>query len=537
MQTPVVDFVGRALTSRLSLLLLLGLLWALGHSMNVPMQAQSQDRITIGSKNFTESRVLAELFATLIETHTELQVERQFNLGATGICFEAVRQGSIDLYPEYTGTGLTALLKEPVIQDPDAAFQRVKSAFHEKYQLAWMRPLGFNNTYAMVMRKDQAEALNLTKISDLARVQDRSLQFGFTHEFLARPDGWPGLKRLYNLPFGEDQVRGLEHGLAYSALIEKQIDMIDAYSTDGKISKYPLTILEDDKRYFPPYQAAALIREDTLAQHPQLEEILNSLDHEVSDDMMQQLNYRVEEEGVSLKTVARDFLIEKGKISADQVEAVSENRGNSLSAFFWSKRQRLLKLLQQHLTLTALAVGIAALLGIPMGIAVARYQPAARFVLGIAGLLQTIPSLALLGFLVPFIGTGFVPALIALSLYALLPIVRNTYTGMLEVPAQVKEAARGIGLTEAQVLWRIELPLAATIMMAGIRTATVIAIGTATLAAFIGAGGLGDPIITGLSLKSVNWILLGVIPAAALALIADFLLALLERALAPKLTS
>ena len=512
-------------------LLLLGL--CLGFVVSPHAHSQSE-QVVIGSKNFTESRVLAELYATLIEAQTELTVERQFNLGATGICFEALNQGSVDIYPEYTGTGLTALLNEPVIQDPDAAFQRVKKAFHEKYQLAWMKPLGFNNTYAMVMRKDQAEKLGLTKVSQLAKVQDKSLQFGFTHEFLARPDGWPGLKRLYNLPFGDAQVRGLEHGLAYSALIEKQIDMIDAFSTDGKISKYPLTILEDDKHFFPPYQAAALIREDTLAKYPELEEILNSLAYQVPDEEMQKLNFRVEEQGVSLKTVVRDYLIEKGKISPEQVTAVKESKSNNLSAFFWAKRQRLVKLLKQHLTLTALAVAIASFIGIPLGIAVARYQPAARFVLGGAGLLQTIPSLALLGFLVPFIGTGFVPALIALSLYALLPIVRNTYTGMLEVSENVKEAARGIGLTETQVLLKIELPLAATIMMAGVRTATVIAIGTATLAAFIGAGGLGDPIITGLSLKSVNWILLGVIPAAGLALLADFLLALLEKALAPK---
>lgn len=504
--------------------------------LSLALPVQSADTIVIGSKNFTESRVLAELFASLIESHSDLKVERQFNLGATGICFEALQQGSVDLYPEYTGTGLTALLKEAVIQDPEAAYQRVKKAFAEKYQLDWLPPLSFNNTYALVMRKQQAQKLGIHKISDLTHLPPevrQKLQLGFTHEFLARPDGWPGLKRLYHLPFHEDQVRGLEHGLAYSALIDKKLDLVDAYSTDGKIPKYPLTLLEDDQHYFPPYQAAPLVREDSLRRHPEIKTILSQLGGMIPNAEMQQLNYRVEEEGASLKTVVRDFLLAKGLAKASELKASSQQQGHSLWDFFWNRRVRLGKLLQEHLMLTSLAVGLACLIGVPLGIAVARYQAAARYVLGTAGIIQTIPSLALLGFLVPFIGTGFTPALIALTLYALLPIVRNTYTGMLEVSPQLKEAARGLGMTEAQLLWRVELPLAATIMMAGIRTATVIAIGTATLAAFIGAGGLGDPIITGLSMKSVNWILFGVIPAAGLALIADFLLAGLEKWVSP----
>lgn len=496
----------------------------------------AQDQIVIGSKPFTENRILAEIFASMIEANTDLKVERQFNLGATGICFEALIQGSIDLYPEYTGTGLTAILHEPVIQKPEAAYQRVKTAFVEKYSLEWLKPLGFNNTYALIMRKAQAEALGIKKISDLKQLK-KPLKLGFSHEFLARPDGWPGLKKVYQLPFSDRQVRGLDHGLAYSGLIEKKLDIMDAYSTDGKLKKFPLTLLEDDRAYFPPYQAAPLVRMDTLKQHPELRELLNQLHNRIPNASMQNLNFRLEEEGLSLKTVARDFLLAEQLVQPEDLANDSEQSNPQLWRFFWDRRYRLMGLVQEHLVLTGLAVGLATLFGVPLGIAITRFPGAARYVLSGTGILQTIPSLALLGFLVPVMGTGFAPALIALTVYALLPIVRNTYTGMREVSPELKEAALGMGLTPRQLLWKIELPLAATIIMAGIRTATVIAIGTATLAAFIGAGGLGDPIITGLSLKSVHWILFGVIPAAGLALGADYLLALLEHRLAPRTQS
>ncbi|MEZ0373982.1 MAG: ABC transporter permease, partial [Candidatus Sericytochromatia bacterium] len=236
------------------------------------------------------------------------------------------------------------------------------------------------------------------------------------------------------------------------------------------------------------------------------------------------------EAGKSLEQVASEYLAGSGLAAATNQVNVS-NANTSLGAFFWSQRQQLLQRLREHLQLSALSVALACLVGMPLGLAIARFQPAARYVLAVAGLLQTLPSLALLAFLVPFLGTGFVPALLVLSLYALLPVLRNTYTGLLEVPTELKEVGTGMGLTPWQLLLRVELPLSARIILAGIRTATVITIGTATLAAFIGAGGLGDPIITGLTLKNLNWILLGVIPSAALALLADGLLAGFEHLL------
>lgn len=510
----------------LSLVLLLALLPA-GSALS------ADNKLVIGSKPFTENRLLAEIFAVLIEARTDLQVERQFNLGATGICFEALRKGAIDIYPEYTGTALAAILNQPLNLAPEAAFNQVKREFASRYDIHWLQPLGFNNTYALVMRAEQVERENIVSISDLSRLPQSTqagIKLGFSHEFMARDDGWPALKKAYNLPF--EQVSNLEHGVAYTALIDGKIDIMEAYSTDGKLRRYPLKLLRDDKGFFPPYQASALVAGPTLKAHPELRALLDELGGKIDDKTMQDLNYRVEEAGQSLEQVARSYLRSSGLIRltaspSEDTEAVPEG----LTGFFWAQRKQLLQRTIEHLTLSGAAVGLACLLGIPLGLLIARFAALARWVLGLAGLFQTLPSLALLAFLVPFLGTGFIPALLVLTLYALLPVIRNTYTGLLEVPSALKDVGKGLGLTPLQILTRIELPLASRVMLAGVRTATVITIGTATLAAFIGAGGLGDPIITGLTLKNTYWILLGVIPSAGLALIADALLASLEKRL------
>ncbi len=489
--------------------------------------------IVIGSKPFTENRLLAEIIAQLLEADPELKdqkIERQLNLGATGIIFDALQQGAIDLYPEYTGTALTALLNEAVISDPETAWQRVHAQFSSRYQLDWLPPLGFNNTYALMMQADQAAALGLESVSDL---KGKDLKIGLTHEFLARADGWPGLVKRYQLDFEPSQVRGMEHGLAYTALLDNQIDLMDAYSTDGKIKKYGLRLLRDDLHYFPPYQAAIVVRQESLKQYPSLRPTLEKLSGRLDETQMQALNAQVEEDSLPLAQVAREYLEQANLVQkAAQTQQLADNR--LLSGFLWNQRQQIWTYIQEHLTLTGLAVLLATCLGQPLGVGIARYPGVGKYLMGTIGLLQTIPGLAMLGFLVPVMGTGFAPALVALTLYALLPIVRNSYTGMREVPAELIEAAQGLGLTPTQILFKIELPLAATVMMAGIRTATVITIGTATLAAFIGAGGLGDPIITGLSLKNMYWILMGVIPAALLAILADLLLAGIERRLSPQ---
>lgn len=508
--------------------------------------------VVVGGKNFTESGVLAEIMAQLIEAHTDLAVERRLNLGGTKICWTALLAGEIDLYAEYTGTGWAVLLKEPgKITDPLRAFFHVQRRCRAEHAVAWLEPFGLNNTYALAMRADRAAALGITSISDLLQHRG-SLKAGLSIEFTSREDGWLGLVAMYGLDLGE--VRSVEHGLAYNAIVAGDIDLIDAYSTDGKLLRYDLCVLDDDRRFFPPYHAAPVVRDATLQAHPELAEVLGRLSFRLPDDVMQGLNYIVEARGLSFAAAARAFLEREGLVDGAQAEDstaataraalvnVLKARPSSepthlprarpgFFAVLTARAGETVWLAAQHLGLTLLAVLLAALLAIPLGIFIIRRGKLRQLVLGAAGVLQTIPSLALLAFMIPVLGLGVKAAIAALLLYALLPILRNTYTGIVEVDPDLVEAARGIGMRPRETLMRVQLPLAMRTIMAGIRTATVISIGVATLAAFIGAGGLGEPILTGLYLDDTNLILSGAIPAALLAVAADLGLGRLERAL------
>lgn len=271
--------------------------------------------ITVGGKHFTEQDILGEIIAVTIETDTELNVNRQLSLGGTMICYNALRGGDLDVYAEYTGTGLVNILEREVISDPDKAYEAVKKAFKDKYDLIWLEPFGFNNTYTLTMRKAQAEELGIETISDLAEYvrQGGELQAGFDAEFLTRPDGYPGLCRLYDFEFpGKPQQ--MEIGLMYRAAADEMVDVIDAFATDGRIRAYDLQVLEDDKGFFPPYYAAPLVRGETLEDHPELREVLNELAEKIPDRTMQRLNYQVEEEGMKAREVARRFLQDQGLI-------------------------------------------------------------------------------------------------------------------------------------------------------------------------------------------------------------------------------
>jgi len=315
----------------------------------------------------------------------------------------------------------------------------------------------------------------------------------------------------------------MEYGLSYQALTEGQVDLIDAYTTDGKLAELDLRLLEDDLGFFPPYDAAAIVRTDTLAAHPELGPLLDELAFRIDDARMQSLNFLVEKEGGGFVDVARDFLEQEQLLTAAEQTAAPASQSSDM-----------IRWVLQHIALTLVAVLLAVAVAIPTGILLTRRRTLAGPVLGIAGVIQTIPSLALLAFMIPLpgLGLGARSAVAALFLYALLPIVRNTYTGIREVDPDLLEAATGMGLTDAQRLWRIELPLATRTIMAGIRTSTVISIGVATLAAFIGAGGLGEPILTGLQLNNISLVLSGAVPAALLAIVADFALGRLEKKLA-----
>lgn len=505
--------------------------------LTVAPAATVDDSIVVGSKNFTENRILAEVFAGLLEEHTELHVEVLDGLGGTKVAFDALLAGDIDVYPEYTGTGWAIVLKqsEPA-RDPMRTYLHVAREYDRRFGITWCDPLGFSNSYALAVRTELAESRGLRRVSDLRPLADE-LTFGFSHEFLEREDGWPGLRAAYDLDAAE--VRGMDHGLAFESIDDGEIDVIDAWTTDGKLLRFDVTVLEDDLGFWPPYDCAPIVRNATLARHPELRDVFEKLAFRLDAARMQALNLAVEEEGRSFRDVARSFLREEGLIgpatgaAATRDGAAAGERRGDLLEFARGRLGATADLTGRHLLLTAGSVLAAALVSIPLGILLARRRRWAGPILGAAGVIQTVPSLALLAFMIPVLGLGLDAAYAALILYALLPVLRNTYAGILEVDADLVEAAHGIGLTPGQVLWRVELPLAARTIMAGVRTATVITIGVATLAAFIGAGGLGEPIVTGLQLNDTRLVLAGAVPAALLALLADGLLGWVERRLTP----
>jgi len=483
--------------------------------------------VVVGAKNFTEGTILAELMAQVLETAAAAHVERRFNLAGTQVAFDALRAGSIDVYAEYTGTGLRDILGDTVpVRDAAEAFGRVSREFAQRYDLLWLAPFGFNNTYVLMMRRDAAQASGIATISELA---SHPLRYGMSHEFLERQDGMGALRAVYHLSVGS--LVGMEHDLAYRALAERAIDVSDGYSTDAKIVTQNLTVLRDDRHFFPPYEGAPLVRRDLLARVPGAAEALALLAGRIDDDVMRRLNYAVEGENRQPAEVASTFLAQLGMT---QHGIGAPARARSLPALLWQRRGITLDLTGWHLVMTGTAEALACLVAIPLGIAASRRPRLAGVAMGAAGVMQTIPSMALLAFMLPLFGIGAKTAIAALFLYGVLPILRNTVTGIRGVDAGLAEVGLGLGMTPGQLLRQVELPLAAPVILAGVRTSTVINIGTATLAAFIGAGGLGDPIVTGLTVTDVNLVLSGALPAALLALAADGLLALVERWATPR---
>jgi osmoprotectant transport system permease protein len=487
----------------------------------------------VASKPFGESYLLAEMFAEVLETRG-IGVQRRFGLGATEIAFGALRTGAIDVYPEYTGTGLTAILHEQPRGDAGAVFGRVSREFEARWGVHWLPPLGFENTYAIAVRKETARKYGLRTLSDLARAAPQ-LTAGFTPDFIGRPDGLPGLAQAYGLR--PRAVRSLVQAVKYRALAEGAVDVVDGYSTDGLLAKYDLVVLEDDRGFFPPYQAAAMVGPRLWRESPAAVAALSRLSGRLDVAKMRELNRRVEVDGRPVGVVAREALAEMGILASARIVGVDDAhpRGDSFAAFMWAHRGELLADTVRHLLLVLVSLLAAVAVAVPLGVMLERARPsAAEGAIRGAGVLQTIPSIALLAFMIPLLGIGIVPALVALWLYSLYPILRNTYSGVRDADAGATEAARALGMSPRQVLRHVRLPLATPSIMTGIRTAAVIDVGTATLAAFIGAGGLGDPIVAGLALTDSRMILSGAIPAALLALLVDAALALAERAVRPR---
>lgn len=462
--------------------------------------------LTVGSKRFAESHVLAEIAAQLLEREG-FAVERAHGLGGSLIAWQALGAGDIDLYPAYTGTLARAVLKAPSLSG--AALRERLAA--EGLEL--LPGLGFDNSYAIAVAGRLAGAGGLARISDLAGRP--ALRLGFSHEFLRRGDGWEALARHYGLP---QQPRGVEHALAYRAVAAGELDGTDAYTTDGELAVHDLVLLEDDRGFFPRYEAALLVRADLPAA---ARSALLRLSGRLDAATMRRLNYRVSAGGESPAAVAEAFLDAEG-LAAD-------NRASASPTLLARVFARTL----EHLQLTGIALAAGCLVAIPGALLLAGRPFAARVFLYATGLVQTIPALALLALLIPLLGLGMGTAIGALFLYSLLPVARNTLSGLLTIDPVLLEVADGIGLTRRQRLLRVQLPLAAPAVLAGVKTAAVVSVGTATLAAFVGAGGLGEPIITGLTLNDQRLILAGAIPAALLALAVELLFELLERALVP----
>ncbi len=470
----------------------------------VCVAASGADKLTVGSKRFTESYVLGEIVCqTLVSAGTPC--EHKQGLGNTGILEQALMSGAVDVYPEYTGTIVRELLK----RDGNPTLTELNLWLAPRGLKAGV-PLGFNNTYALAMREADAARLGVKSLSDLAKLPGSSLRFGLSHEFLVRADGWPALKAAYALPFAPGS--GLDHGLAYEAIKAAQIDVMDVYSTDAKIGRYALRVLQDDRAFFPKYDAVLLMR--AAVDEGRLQGLAGRID----EPTMIALNAAVELDGKTFAEAARSFL------SSGQASVTQRGFFDRLFA------PDLARLTGQHLLLVFGSLLLALVAGVPLGVVAWARPRVAGVVLSVVGVMQTIPSLALLAFLIALMGAiGFWPALMALFIYALLPIVGNTHAGLNGVPRELQMAAFALGLSKAQTMRLVLLPLAAPVMLAGARTAAVINVGTATMAAFIGAGGYGERIVAGLAVNDTGTMLAGAVPAAVLALVVQWGFSLLER--------
>ena len=486
--------------------------------------ALAQPPLNVGSKRFTESYILGEIVRQTAQAAGETSAVHKQGLGNTAIVLNALTTSAIDVYPEYTGTIAKEILKLDAV--PPLPELNAKLA---PMGLAVGVPLGFNNTYALALRGDEARAKGIAKLSDLKAHPE--LRLGLSQEFIGRADGWPGLKRAYELPF--ETPRGIDHGLAYEAIADRQVDAIDIYSTDAKIDRYGLAVLADDKQYFPRYDAVLLYRAGLPQRLPKTWAALAKLEGAIDDAAMRRMNAAAELENKDFASVAAAFVAQRtGATGA----AAAPGAKAAPAGGFWSKLfgPDFAQLTLEHLGLVFISLAASIAVGIPLGILAAKRPATEGAILGATGVVQTIPALALLAVLIPLTGRiGAVPAFIALALYALLPIVRNTHTALTQVTRGMRDAARSLGMTAGTILAKIELPLAAPTILAGIKTSAVINVGTATIAAFIGAGGYGERIVTGLALNDHAMLLAGAIPAAVLALLIEGAFRVGERWIVP----
>jgi osmoprotectant transport system permease protein len=494
--------------------------------------AKAQGKVLlVGSKAFTESVILGDMVVRLVKASGGQAVHKS-GLGGTQILWQGLLRGDIDVYPDYTGT----LYNEQFYGKGLTTLGQLESEL-AKLGLGVTQPLGFNNSYAIGMRREKAKKLGITRISQLKNFPN--LRFGFSQEFMTRTEGWPALRAKYTLP--QQDIRSMEHQLAYRALADDAVDVKDFFSTDAEIELYDLVSLEDDLELFPEYQALYVYRLDAEKKVPGLGDLLAKLSDQIDDQKMIELNAMTKVKKIQERKVARAFIDEEilqkpsiGSAGANSLSSLKSRKVSLITVMKTWVKDRMVHDTTNHLFLVFIPLFLNILVGVPLGIVAAMRPKIGRFLLSATGVMQTIPSLALLVFMIPFLGIGYPPALCALFLYGLLPILRNTYTGLKTISPNLLESANALGLPRWQKLLKIELPLASRHIFSGIKISAVINVGTATLGAIIGAGGYGEPIMIGIRRDDINLVLQGAIPAALLAIVIQALFDLAERHVVPR---
>ena len=471
--------------------------------------ARASDQIVVGSKIFTESYILAEIAAQVMEKGPNTPVTRKLGMGSTGLLFESLKSGAIDIYPDYSGTLSESILKRPELK----SLEEIREGL-APLGLTISDSLGFNDTYALAVKDEFAEKNNLHTISDLRRIESQ-VHGAFSYEFMDRQDGYSGMVACYQLHFVPSRVSRMEHSLVYQAIDKNAVDLIEVYSTDANISRFKLRVLNDDQHYFPVYQAVWVARKAFVEAHPDQWKSLLKVQNSIDAKTMVAMNAAADFKKEAFPAIAARFL--------GSEPSSAETIGHQIA-----------ERTKEHLWLVGVSLAFSVLIGIPLGIMAARFNAAGQFILLFSALVQTIPALALLCFLIPTFGVGTKPALVALCLYSLLPVVLNTFTGIRGIDPKHIENAKAFGLSQIQILRHVVLPLSSPTILAGVKNGAIVSIGTATLAALVGAGGYGALIITGLSLNDIPLILAGAVPAAVMALLAYLLFALVNIVLISK---
>jgi osmoprotectant transport system permease protein len=461
-----------------------------------PTSAQARERheVVVGSKKFTESVILGEITTRLLAA-SGVPATHRAELGGSRVLWDALLHGDIDVYAEYSGT-----LRLEILRGEGDVTELAPSLLEHGVILG--PALGFEDTYALGMPREAAGRLGIDRLSQLRSHPD--LRYGFSHEFLDRADGWPALRSGYGITTGH--VTGLDHDLAYRAIADGAIDVTDLYSTDAEIRGGHLAVIRDDRRIFPEYEAVLLLRASLMTSAPGAREALGTLEGRISADDMVAMNAEAKLDRMPAGAIADRFL---RKLGVDSSRSSPPELG--LAARLWQRTR-------EHLFLVLCSLLAAIVVGIPMGIAAASWPSAGRVLLAIVGVVQTVPSLALLVLMIPLLGIGTAPACAALFLYGLLPIVQNTYAGITGIAPDLRDSALALGLPAATRMRLIDLPLASGPILAGVKTSAVITVGTATLGALVGAGGYGQPILAGIRLDDTRLILEGALPAALMAL-------------------